>query len=291
MTQNTFSKVLFLASFSLLLGFGLTLKTNPVLAQQTTTPALNAASISSLSKNWSGYRATGGTFTGVGGSWTVPKSSAAGTSADATWIGIGGVSTRDLIQTGTNTVFTNGQASYRAWYELLPANSREIPLAISPGDSITASISRQSNNSWHLSFADNTSGKNYQTDVNYSSSQSSAEWIEEALSSGRSIIPLDNFGTVNFSGLWTVENGTRLTPAQAGAKAIAMSNDLGQTIARSSVLGSDGASFAISRTDSTSRPLALFSRGGGWRRVALNIRSLGSNWGYMHRHGRFSEGS
>src|SRR5579862_3178597 len=57
------------------------------------------------SSNWAGYAAQGGTFTGVTGTWTVPAPTADATTtyatriaADATWVGIGGVSTRNLIQ-------------------------------------------------------------------------------------------------------------------------------------------------------------------------------------------------
>src|SRR5262249_9163260 len=44
------------------------------------------------SENWSGYAATGGTFTGVSGAWTVPQVSGTTGAADATWVGIGGTS-------------------------------------------------------------------------------------------------------------------------------------------------------------------------------------------------------
>src|SRR5437867_7169793 len=59
------------------------------------------ASVTSSSSNWSGYAASGGTFTSVTATWTVPTVSANSTGADATWVGIGGLSSRDLLQAGT----------------------------------------------------------------------------------------------------------------------------------------------------------------------------------------------
>ena len=75
------------------------------------------------STNWSGYAALSGKFTAVSGSWIVPVvSGTSGVStADATWVGIGGVSANDLIQTGTtNNVDSAGTVSTYAFYELLP---------------------------------------------------------------------------------------------------------------------------------------------------------------------------
>ena len=52
----------------------------------------------------------------------------------------------------------------------------------------------------------------YQTTLHYASSLSSAEWIEEAPSSGRRIIPIDDFGTVQFTAAMTIAlAGTRVS--------------------------------------------------------------------------------
>ena len=73
------------------------------------------------SRNWAGFAATGGTFTAVSGAWTVPNVSAGSTpGADATWVGIGGVGTTDLIQAGTDSTVQGGRVVYTAWMETLP---------------------------------------------------------------------------------------------------------------------------------------------------------------------------
>jgi hypothetical protein len=259
-------------------------------AEQITDPAINVGRGLNFSNNWAGYIATGGTFTSVSGSWVVPQVNATGTSSDATWVGIGGTTSNDLIQTGTRAVANNnGQVSYQAWYEILPATSQKIPLQINPGDSITASISQQSANQWTVFLSDNTTGRNYQTTVAYASSLSSAEWIEEMPVLGRSFILLDNFGSVQFSALSTIKDGMELTPAQANAQSIVMVNSLGQALAQPSALGSDGASYTVSRTASTStQTVSPLARTG--RRVAISnhVSSLHSRQG--HGRGRFSGG-
>jgi len=164
---------------------------------------------------------------------------------------------------------------------MLPASSRKIPLPINPGDSITASIAQQSANQWTISLRDITTGQNYQTNVTYATSLSSAEWIEEMPVLGRSFIPLDNFGSVQFSALSTVKDGTALTPAQANAQSIVMVNYSGQALAQSSALGSDGAGFTVTRTASTTTQIV--SR--GWRRVVRGVNGL-----QPHSRGRFSGG-
>jgi hypothetical protein len=90
-----------------------------------TTAPWNAGRIplgSGQSRNWSGYVATGGSFTSVAGTWTVPAlSTRQAFASDATWVGIGGVSSSDLIQAGTEeTTSRSGQVGYNAWVETLP---------------------------------------------------------------------------------------------------------------------------------------------------------------------------
>jgi hypothetical protein len=205
-----------------------------------------------VSQNWSGYAATGGNYTSVSGSWTVPQfapNSSAG--ADATWVGIGGVNTRDLIQAGTQqTVSGSGATQYQAWVETLPQASHPVPLTINPGDSISISIvqSPQAQDQWQVSYKNDTTGQTYQVTENYTSSLSSAEWIEEAPSAARGRqIPLDNFGSINFSQGSAVKDGQTVNIADSGAKPITMvSRGTGQT-AKPSNLGTDGASFTVTQ--------------------------------------------
>ena len=80
------------------------------------------------SYNWAGYAdvsTTAGTFTNVGGSWTVPA-------ADlhieerftSDWVGLDGFSTATVEQDGTASQCFQGVPLYYSWYEMYPAGDR-----------------------------------------------------------------------------------------------------------------------------------------------------------------------
>jgi peptidase A4-like protein len=218
------------------------------------------------SHNWSGYAATGGTYTSVSGTWSVPQFSSDGPAGvDAAWVGIGGVRSRDLIQAGTQqTVSGTGSTRYEAWIEMLPRSSRAVPLVVHAGDSVTVTISEQSTDQWLIQFVNNTTGQTYNTTQQYTSSHSSAEWVEEAPSGGRGnrVLPLDNFGTVQFSAGSAIKNGQTVTIAAAGARAITMVGNSEQPLAVPSTLGDDGASFSVARTDAATATTGSSPRNG-----------------------------
>jgi hypothetical protein len=226
----------------------------PPQAPQGTAPASVAPGASadvSQSRNWAGYAATSGTFSAVSGTWTVPTVSAGRTAAaDATWVGIGGVSATDLIQAGTDATVQSGRVIYTAWVELLPQASQPVPLVVRAGDTVSVAITLQSSDTWQILIRDTTTGQSYQKRVTYASSRSSAEWIEEAPAVGRrALLPLDNFGTITFTNATTVEDGQQHSIAQAGGQAVTMSSRTGQPAAQPSALGDDGASFSVTRTN------------------------------------------
>jgi hypothetical protein len=180
------------------------------------------------STNWFGYNQgtleqSGKLFTSVTSDWTVPTASAhkAGEAENsATWIGIGGgcvdagcaLSDATLVQTGTEQdVNSAGHASYSAWWELVPAPAVTISnMAVSAGDRIHASVSESAPGSdvWTITLKDLTKKESFSTTVPYTSTNSTAEWIEETPltidSSGASqatlpklsVTPFDN-ATVN----------------------------------------------------------------------------------------------
>ena len=212
-------------------------------------PATGAAPGAGQSRNWAGYVATSGTFTAVMGTWTVPEPTAGPTiSGEATWVGIGGVSSSDLIQAGTDEfVVPSGQVEANAWIETLPLPAQIVPLTVSPGDSVSISITQQADGSWLVQLTDNTTGQGNQQTIVYNSSLSSAEWIAEDPVRGRRLLPLENFGTVQLTNGTTLVNGTHATIAQAGGTPVAMLGPLGEILAVPSALGSDGASFTVTR--------------------------------------------
>jgi hypothetical protein len=202
------------------------------------------------SRNWSGYAARGGSFTSVSASWTVPTMALDGPfGADATWVGIGGLRTRDLIQAGTQqTVSGSGSVTYQAWIEMLPEASRPVPLTVLPGDSVTVSVDKQAGDTWLLSLSNTTSGQSLSRTVEYASTLSSAEWIQEAPFARRQVLPISQFGRVTFTSGSAVRDGESLTIADLNARAISLVDSVGRLLAVPSPLAEDGASFSVSRT-------------------------------------------
>jgi hypothetical protein len=206
------------------------------------------------STNWSGYLGATGTYTEISGSWraTAPSGNGSSTSADATWIGIGGVSTSDLIQIGTqNIVSASGKVSEAAFWELLPDVSQNIStISVSAGDLMSASITETSTNQWAFSITDESNSESYTSNVPYTSSHSSAEWIEEdpSFASGRQI-PFDNFGTASFTNASALQNGSNLNLLSMNAQPITMlSGRNGTPVATPSSINPDGTSFSVTHS-------------------------------------------
>ena len=204
------------------------------------------------STNWSGYLSTAGSFSAVSGSWAVPHVTGNGssTTADGTWIGIGGVNTNDLIQVGTeNTVAANGQVSTFPFYELLPASAQLVTgMSVTAGDAISASITKLTATQWNITIHDNTNARSFTTTVSYSSSLSSAEWIEEDPSfSNGNLVPFDSFGSVSFSHAGATLNGNSANLNGSSAQIVTLVNNANQPVATPTAIGSDGASFSVNR--------------------------------------------
>jgi hypothetical protein len=246
--------------------------------------APNSALTSSTSENWSGYVSAqnNATYTAVSGSWNIPSPSVTTNSpiaTDATWVGIGGVVGTDLIQAGTQAVVEDGTVTYEAWLETLPNFQQILPITVNGGDAVSVSLGQVSPGEWQLTFNDKTNGQNYNETVAYDSSLSSAEWIEEMPAGvtwrgGLSFLPLDNFGTVNFTGGSATINGNVETIAASGAQALTMVSG-GQAIATSSPLLADGASFSVTRSD-----LAVNTVEPQQSEVQIEIFGQGQNRGF-----------
>lgn len=219
---------------------------------------LPKASQSDSSRNWAGYSATNGTYTGVSGTWTIPHiqpTRSGQDEADATWVGIGGLSTRDLIQAGTqSSTDASGHVEYEVFYETLPQASQSINLPVSVGDTIHVDLTKKSDSLWSATIQNLSSGKSVSLTIPYNSSYSSAEWIEEAPSTDRRVLPLDDFGTITMTHATAIKDGTTVTAAQANATALSIKGFGNDTLAEASILDRDGASFTVSRATGSLQP-------------------------------------
>ena len=165
--------------------------------------AIASATRESLeSTNWSGYIASGTAFTGVGGTWNVPSVVASATPEySSQWVGIDGVLSTDLIQTGTVESTSGGASTYEAWYELLPAGAVTIDAPVSPGDIMVATITEGSSSIWTITIEDQTQTWIFTDAFSYATSAQTAEWIEEAPTVDGSQSTLADFGSTTFSAL------------------------------------------------------------------------------------------
>jgi hypothetical protein len=181
----------------------------------------------SISGNWSGYALSSGSsgnYTSASFHWTVQSATYVNYPQNpmsfndsSQWVGIGGYSTNDLIQLGSESfVSSSGTPSYDVWYELLPADETLLtnctPASLSscpvnPGDAMVASLSctsnctvNNSNTTWTLSMQDTTKGWSWTGNFTYASCLCSAEWIDEAPTFSE-IVGISNFGIGSFTNL------------------------------------------------------------------------------------------
>jgi Peptidase A4 family len=245
------------------------------------TAASASAATAATSNNWSGYVASGKTFSSVAGSWVQPTVTCNGGSTySAYWVGLGGTSGQGgaLEQTGTQAdCSSDGQPHYFAWYELVPAGPVNLDLSVNPGDRMSARVS-VNGTAVTLSLTDDTTGAAVTKNVQMSNPDtSSADWIAEAPSAcdqsgGCSQLPLADFGTVSFTNATATAGGHTgpIADPDWTSQPVALSGgasdpSLGTPVAdqssgaagaEPSALSSDGSSFSVTSQSSNATPAA-----------------------------------
>ena len=168
------------------------------------------------SQNWSGYVVAtnlgspkNNAVTEAQGSWTVPTvhASTSRYTYSSIWVGLDGYTDDTVEQTGTEQDWDNGKAAYYAWVEMYPAGAFKIAnFPVAPGDAITANCYYISNE-FVLTIINHTRNVSYATIARLNgAARRSAEWVVEAPYSN-SILPLANFGVVNFLNCAATMNG------------------------------------------------------------------------------------
>lgn len=211
---------------------------------------LHGGTVNSL--NWSGYAVTSKShqINAVTGSFTVPSAGLVPPGFAATWAGIGGYKSRDLIQAGAaEQSFPDNPLAgpqYYAWYELLPNAATQIKgcsgehsCPVKPGDRMSVKITQSSSKKWKISMRDAGHWRWSKT-VTYNSSRSSAEWILEAPTVIAQTL-LAPVGTVHF-GPTSKYNGSH-TIAQGKPTKIVLSAGGLINEATPSALAADGQRF------------------------------------------------
>ena len=220
--------------------------TNTVSSATTSAATLVVGGADASSGNWSGYAATGATFTAVTGTWNVPAANCQGAiTYSSQWVGIDGDTSPTVEQDGTDADCGSGtgSASYYAWYETYGAantdppvgggNSVELPTSTNPvsqGDSMTGTVS-VSGTTYTLAITDNTRHWSFSIPEVWSVPvRSSAEWIVERPLVGGSLSALTNFGTVTFSSATATTSGSPLSISALGGQSIEMTNTGGTAL-------------------------------------------------------------
>jgi hypothetical protein len=250
---------------------GLGSPTSTVVAGTTQTPQISTGSLQDgtvgqpagggrrystvvTSSNWSGYAATSTTtqFTSVSSSWVQPAGNcSSGSQYAAFWVGLDGYSSSTVEQTGSEVDCAGRTPHYYGWYEMYPGASSDYSNPVSPGDHFTASVTYTGSNQFVLVLSDTTKRwTQSQTQTLAGAARSSAEVIAEApcCTARGGILPLTNFGTVNFTG------AAAATAANPTAASLTTYNPVEITMPDVSVssLTSAGA-FSVRYTGSSSR--------------------------------------
>jgi hypothetical protein len=213
-----------------------------------------SATVDSL--NWAGYAVTPGSgITAVDSTFKVPAAGAVPPGFSATWAGIGGYNTSDLIQAGVSENSTPSNplvgSQYNAWYEILPASETPISgcsgdanCTVNPGDTVSVDIHLVSGNQWSVNL-DDSGHWTYSIQLTYASTESSAEWIQEAPTLVVQTIP-SNVGTVNFGPTSTYTHGGTTSTIAQGSPTVINESPVGVVNeATTSPLASDGQSFNV----------------------------------------------
>ena len=157
------------------------------------------------SSNWSGYAMGNGPYNYVSGTFNVPDLYATpGATYLSEWAGIDGATNSDLIQAGVDEYYdpSTGYVYLSPWWEILPAPETLISMSVSPGDSITVTISQVSGSEWAIQLTDNTTGQSFLTDQTYTGPGSSVEWIVEAPEVNGAMTTLADYSpAVTFTGV------------------------------------------------------------------------------------------
>jgi len=193
------------------------------------------------SNNWSGYNQGflekgNKLFSSIAGTWTVPTATAhkaRQAEYSATSIGIGGgcvdkgclITDTTLIQDGTEQdIDSAGRAHYSAWWELIPAPAVNMTgcasdpnCTVAAGNKMSSSIAAIAPGVWKMSMRNQSRGWSWSMTIGYTSSEATAEWIEETP------IVVDNSGKVTVGPMPNLSNAhfdlALTNGANAGLKA------------------------------------------------------------------------
>jgi hypothetical protein len=210
----------------------------------------------SVTRGWAGYvvRAGRDSFAEVQGSWVQPQvvCNRPGSSV-AFWVGLGGANRNSdaLEQIGTSADCSAGALlSHSAWYQLFPAPPVELPVAIRPGDTISARVA-VSARTVSVALRNVSTGAAFSSELWMRSPETdSAEWIVEAPSMcfrTCAQLPLAAFDRVAFAETSTTVGAHTgaISDSAWVSERLKMAVRVGKTLAAPSSLSGNGSSFVV----------------------------------------------
>jgi hypothetical protein len=205
---------------------------------------------------WAGYRATGQQFESVTATWVQPKAPAIwfGKRQVAIWVGLDGGArgSHTVEQIGVRFVDGVDPVCLQAWYEMYPAPSVTISrastargpkdMAVSAGDTLTASVVSLGLQCFRLTICDDTRGESFSVlETSPAAKCDSAEIIVER--SPTSSWGLPEFAPVHFTRC-TIDGGL-LSSFHCFSTEI--STEGGSPLTSTSAIDADGTGFSIAR--------------------------------------------
>jgi hypothetical protein len=170
------------------------------------------------SQNWSGYvsvpKTTAGGFKAIKATFDVPSVNCSKSphSVSVHWVGIDGFTDKTVEQDGVLAQCAGARgrtAQYAAWWENFPANPIRIAFRVRPGDAIIASVFHKTasgvhHNQYNLVVKDVTTGRRlniWKSCGARSCKNNSAEIISEAPTGRNGILPLSDYGIINYESI------------------------------------------------------------------------------------------
>ncbi|KAH8432041.1 A4/G1 family peptidase [Aspergillus melleus] len=205
------------------------------------------------SANWAGVvrespPTTGGAYTSVSATFTVPEpapasNSAGGIQAASAWVGIDGDTyTTAILQAGVDFYYDNGQIYNDAWYEWFPDVAHDFDFSVSTGDVVSVTVESYTPTNGVAVIVNESTGQRATKQISAPNGEKlagqNADWIVEDFQSGDTMVPLVDFGTVEFEDMQAGDGGKGIYGTE-GATVIEMKQN-GRVVTSVQTLGDDG---------------------------------------------------
>ncbi|PIL34273.1 hypothetical protein GSI_03048 [Ganoderma sinense ZZ0214-1] len=167
------------------------------------------ASQTSYSSNWAGavLSKSTATYKSVTGTFVVPTpkepSGGSGTHYASAWVGIDGDTCGSaILQTGVDFNINGNSVSYDAWYEWYPDYAHDFSgISFKAGDTVEVTVTATSKTAGKATITNKSTGKTVSHSFSGQPSlcEYDAEWIVEDFQNNGGLVPLANFGKVEFT--------------------------------------------------------------------------------------------